>query len=151
MSENNTTRISLETLQGLDSQTDWERLESLSDDEIEAAIEKDPDAELLDADWFQKAQVVNPSVEKKRITIRLDEDIVEYFKKGGAGYQTRINDVLRAFVLSKQWDPRSSPGDVEEGDVVVTVKGRRTPRGSTPPDVRGGGEETPEKGDTTNG
>jgi hypothetical protein len=64
MSENDITRVSLEDLDDLKSRTDWERLESSSDEEIESAVESDPDAELLDADWFRKAQVVDPSVDK---------------------------------------------------------------------------------------
>jgi uncharacterized protein (DUF4415 family) len=106
MSENDITRVSLEDLDNLKSRTDWERLESSSDEEIESVVESDPDAELLDADWFRKAQVVDPSVDKKQITIRLDEDIIEFFKQEGSGYQTRINDVLRVYVLSKKWNEK---------------------------------------------
>ena len=122
MSENDTTHVSLEDLDDLESRTDWKRLESISDEEIEAAVESDPDAKLLDADWFEKAQVVNPSAEKKRITIRLDEDIIEYFKQQGSGYQTRINDVLRAFILSKQWVETPKAAGLEEGEDVVILK-----------------------------
>lgn len=116
MSENDITRVSLEDLDDLESRTEWERLESVSDEEIEAAVESDPDSKLLDADWFQKAQVVNPSVEKQRITIRLDEDIIEFFKQKGSGYQTRINEVLRAFVLSKQWSKTLKKEAPQESD-----------------------------------
>jgi len=144
MSENDTTHVSLEDLDDLESRTDWERLESISDEEIEAAVESDPDAKLLDADWFEKAQVVNPSAEKKRITIRLDEDIIEYFKQQGSGYQTRINDVLRAFILSKQWVETPKAAGIKEGEDVVILKrkiGQRDlPRYSGRFDV----EKTPE-------
>ncbi|MEI8122365.1 MAG: BrnA antitoxin family protein [bacterium] len=54
---------------------------------------------------FSKARrgaVVSPSGNKVRITIRLDRDIVEWFKtkverQGGGNYQTSLNDALRAF------------------------------------------------------
>lgn len=82
--------------------TDWDRVDRLTDEEIEEAVQEDPDAELLDAEWFRTAELVVPSAEKTRINIRLDEDIVEYFKSQGRGYQTRINDVLKAYVLSQQ-------------------------------------------------
>ena len=82
--------------------TDWERADALTDEEIEQAVAEDPDAELLDAEWFRTAELVVPSVEKTRINIRLDEDIVAYFKEQGRGYQTRINDVLKAYVLSRR-------------------------------------------------
>ncbi len=40
------------------------------------------------------------SAGKTPITIRLDEDIVEWFKEQGSGYQTRINEVLRQHMVS---------------------------------------------------
>lgn len=46
--------------------------------------------------------IVVPTAEKKRITIRLDEDIIEHFKRGGTGDQSRINAVLKAYVLAQQ-------------------------------------------------
>lgn len=82
--------------------TDWERVDALTDEEIERAVAEDPDAELLDAEWFRTAKMVIPSSEKTRINIRLDEDIVAYFKEEGRGYQTRINNVLKAYVLSQR-------------------------------------------------
>ena len=85
-----------------DDRTDWERVDALTDEEIEQAVAEDPDAELLDAEWFRTAELVVPSAEKTRINIRLDEDIVAYFKEQGRGYQTRINDVLKAYVLSQR-------------------------------------------------
>ncbi len=35
---------------------------------------------------------------KRAVSIRLDEDVLAYFKKGGKGYQTRINAVLRTYM-----------------------------------------------------
>jgi uncharacterized protein (DUF4415 family) len=87
---------------GRESQTDWEALEEKTDEEIEAAVREDPDAVLLGEEWFEKAKLVVPSSEKTRITIRLDEDIARHFKEGGPGYQSRINDVLRAYVTAKR-------------------------------------------------
>lgn len=96
------TRVSLEDLDDLDDRTDWDRVESLSDEEIERAVEDDPDQELLGPEWFKVATLVDPSADKQRITIRLDEDIVDYFKEQGSGYQSRINKVLRAYVLTRK-------------------------------------------------
>jgi uncharacterized protein (DUF4415 family) len=98
------TRIRSEELDQIESRTDRERVRELSDEEIEQAVRKDPDAELLDEEWFQKAKLVVPTAEKTRITIRLDEDIVEYFKREGKGYQSRINAVLKAYVLAQQME-----------------------------------------------
>lgn len=38
---------------------------------------------------------------KEQITLRLDKDVITWFKSGGEGYQTRMNDVLREHVLSQ--------------------------------------------------
>lgn len=96
------TRVSSEELDQLEDRTDWDRLRELSDEEIEQAVEDDPDAMMLDEEWFKKAKLVVPNAEKKKITIRLDEDIIDHFKGGGEGYQTRINAVLKAYVLAQQ-------------------------------------------------
>lgn len=80
-----------------EGRTDWKRLAGQSDAEIEIAMRADEDwREILDFDW-SKAAVVEP-VRKKAISIRLDEDLITYFKAMGPGYQRRINAVLRSFV-----------------------------------------------------
>jgi len=50
----------------------------------------------LDKDFFKKA-VVWPGT-KKQLTLRLDPDVVDFFKKQGRGYQTTINAVLKKYV-----------------------------------------------------
>lgn len=80
-------------------ETDWARLDALTDEEIEAAVAADPDAPpLLDEEFWANAQLVMPAGRKERITLRLDEEVLDYFRRSGRGYQTRINAVLRAFV-----------------------------------------------------
>jgi uncharacterized protein (DUF4415 family) len=79
------------------SKTDWARLRAMTEDEIEAAARADPEWEgLLDIDW-SKAVLVVPR-RKEAISIRLDEDVLAFFKTLGSGYQTRINAVLRHFM-----------------------------------------------------
>lgn len=51
----------------------------------------------LDEAWFAKAELRMP-VTKEQVTLRLDVDILRFFKAQGKGYQTRINAVLRAYV-----------------------------------------------------
>jgi uncharacterized protein (DUF4415 family) len=106
MSEQRIVKKSLEEIKhdladGKD-QTDWDRVGKLTDEEIKQIVREDPDAVLVDEDWFRTAELVVPSVEKKRISIRLDEDVLSYFKQQGRGYQTRINDVLKAYVLTRR-------------------------------------------------
>ena len=76
--------------------TDFERLRAMTDEEIEAAALADEDAVPIDIDWSD-AEFIIPPV-KKPVNIRLDEDILDFFKAQGAGYQTRINAVLRHYV-----------------------------------------------------
>ena len=42
----------------------------------------------------------NPEA-KRQITLRLDPDVIDFFKAGGQGYQTRMNAVLRSYMLAK--------------------------------------------------
>lgn len=77
-------------------QTDWDRIDAMTDDDIERAVADDPDAAPLDIDW-SKAEVVFPP-KKQAVSIRLDEDVLDYFRAQGPGYQTRINAVLRHYV-----------------------------------------------------
>lgn len=73
----------------------------MSDAEIEAAIASDPEwAELEPIDW-SKAEVVVPP-KKQAISIRLDQDLIEFFKNEGPGYQRRINAVLRGYVRERK-------------------------------------------------
>ncbi|MBP2548927.1 uncharacterized protein (DUF4415 family) [Neorhizobium galegae] len=106
MSEDGITRITAEEIRerrrrGEKSQTDWARVDALTDEDIEAAMRDDPDwQDLLDVDW-SKAEWVVPE-KKKAISIRLDADIVDFFQATGSGYQTRINAVLRHFVSEQK-------------------------------------------------
>jgi uncharacterized protein (DUF4415 family) len=83
------------------SQTDWARLDATTDEEIEASIANDPDwEELRDIDWSKAILVIPPK--KKAISIRVDEDVLDYFRKEGAGYQRRMNAVLRSYMQQKR-------------------------------------------------
>jgi len=74
--------------------------------EINAAIIDDKDwAEFENFDW-SKADLVLPA-RKKAISIRVDEDVLKFFKHGGEGYQRRINAVLRSFMRSKRSKERA--------------------------------------------
>src|SRR5665647_3019692 len=81
--------------------TDWKRVDALTDEEIEASIANDPDwQEFKDLDWSDAVLVIPPK--KKAISIRVDEDVLDYFKHEGAGYQRRINAVLRSYMQQKK-------------------------------------------------
>jgi len=55
---------------------------------------------MRDLDWSKAVQGLPPR--KQDVHIRLDEDVLNWFKKTGKGYQTRINNMLRAFVESRK-------------------------------------------------
>jgi uncharacterized protein (DUF4415 family) len=78
--------------------TDWARVDALSDRKIARAIRSDPDAApLLDRKWFAKATLVMPE-RKVPISLRIDREVVDWFKALGARYQSRMNAVLKAYV-----------------------------------------------------
>jgi uncharacterized protein (DUF4415 family) len=81
------------------SETDWARLDALTDEEIEASIANDPDWSD-DWNWGEAVLVMPPK--KKAISIRVDEDVLDYFRKEGAGYQRRMNAVLRSYMQQKR-------------------------------------------------
>ena len=78
--------------------TDWKRLEGLRDVDIRKAVKSDPDAApIASPDWFRRAKLMEPQP-KMPVSMRLDEDVVKWFRSRGRGYQTRMNAVLRAYV-----------------------------------------------------
>lgn len=80
-----------------EDRTDWARVNAMTDEDIERAMREDPDwAEFIDVDWSNAEWVI--PVTKKSISIRLDEDVIDFFKASGKGYQTRINAVLRHYM-----------------------------------------------------
>ena len=66
-------------------------LDALRDEDIDYS-----DSPELDESFFEKATVQWPP-HKKQLTIRLDEDLLNWLKDQGPGYQTRINAILRAY------------------------------------------------------
>lgn len=105
MSEKNIVRYSADEIRRMvaagEGRTNLDRLQNITDEEIEAQMRDDPDwADFMDIDW-SKATVVYP-VPKNAISIRLDKDVIDFFKATGKGYQTRINAVLRHYMLETQ-------------------------------------------------
>lgn len=76
--------------------TDWDRLRRMGDTEIHEAIVSDPEATPTDEDFWKTADVVLPR-RKEVVTLRLDADVLEWFRRE-RGYQTRINAILQAYM-----------------------------------------------------
>lgn len=76
------------------SKTDWKRLTEMDDEAIDTS-----DIPELDDDFFEEAELRLPA--KQPVTLRIDEDVLEWFKSQGKGYQTRINKLLRQYMESQ--------------------------------------------------
>jgi uncharacterized protein (DUF4415 family) len=74
------------------SRTDWDRVTSMKDEEIDYS-----DIPPLGSNFFKEAHVRWPE-KKQQVTLRIDPDVIEFFKKQGKGYQSMINAVLRMYV-----------------------------------------------------
>ncbi len=79
------------------TRTDWRRVDALGEAELDAAARADADAQPTDAAFWKSATLVMPE-RKLAVSLRLDRDVVDWFKAQGHGYQTRINAVLRAYM-----------------------------------------------------
>lgn len=86
-----------------EGRTDWARIDAMTEEEIEANALSDPDNPPWTEEELAAAELMMPGdLQKTPISIRLDPEVIEYFKAQGPGYQTRINAVLRAFVRTQQ-------------------------------------------------
>lgn len=82
------------------SETDWKRLDALTDEEIDVS-----DIPEISPEEFAKATVrkgLKPVEGKRQVTLRLDSDVLAWFKARGPGYQTRINQLLRAYMKAHE-------------------------------------------------
>jgi uncharacterized protein (DUF4415 family) len=87
----------------MEDTSDWERVEGLTDEDIAQAIADDPDAApVLDDAFWRNAEILDPRHEKSTITMRVDDDVLDFFRRGGSGYQSRMNAVLRAYVYARR-------------------------------------------------
>ena len=73
------------------SNTNWQQLATMEDKDIDMS-----DIDELTDDFFRQAEIRVPS--KKSVTMRLDSDVIDFFKSQGQGYQTRINKLLRSYM-----------------------------------------------------
>ena len=83
-----------------ESQADWNHVDELRDEDI--AFSDSPE---VTPEMFAKAVLrkgLKPAVRKNQVTLRIDEDVLTWFKKQGRGYQTRINALLKAYKEAHQ-------------------------------------------------
>jgi uncharacterized protein (DUF4415 family) len=78
------------------SQTDWERVDALQDEDIDFS-----DNPELTPEMFARAVArrgLRPLPRKQQVTLRIDDDVLQWFKAQGKGFQSRINALLRAYM-----------------------------------------------------
>ena len=80
--------------------SDLKKLDKMADEDIDYS-----DIPPLGEEFFKKAVISLPQ-KKDSVTIRIDHDVLEFFKHQGRGYQTLINAILKAYVYSKQHSSR---------------------------------------------
>ena len=80
--------------------TNWDKIDAATGSKLEASIRADVDDVRGEPDWTQA--IVGIPAPKDHINIRVDPDVLQWFKSNGKGYQTLINNVLRAFVQTRQ-------------------------------------------------
>jgi len=81
------------------SRTDWKRVDTLTDKQIDFS-----DTPELTPEMFAHAVVrrgLKPVPRKEQLTIRVDSDVLEWYRRQGPGYQTRINALLRAYMQQR--------------------------------------------------
>lgn len=73
-------------------------LDAIKNEDIDTS-----DIPELDASFFETAKLVLPAgLTKKTVTMRMDEDVLAWFKADGKGHLTRMNAVLRAYMVSQK-------------------------------------------------
>jgi uncharacterized protein (DUF4415 family) len=93
MSEKSIKSYTLEQIRAMKGRTNWDQLKDQDDFE-------GPDEDDFEVDWSSAVMV--DGLNKKPISLRVDPDVLEFFRKGGSGYQTKINAVLRAYMRAQQ-------------------------------------------------
>jgi uncharacterized protein (DUF4415 family) len=76
------------------------RLADMTEDDIDTT-----DIPDISPEQFAQAVVRDGLVErqpKAQLTLRLDRDVLEWFRRQGRGYQTRINSLLRAYMVANR-------------------------------------------------
>jgi uncharacterized protein (DUF4415 family) len=85
------------------ARTAWRRVRGMSDHDIDAQIAADAEvAPELDDDWFARAERRDPRPTKVAISLRVDPDVLDWFRSTSSRYQSQINAVLRAYMEHQQ-------------------------------------------------
>jgi uncharacterized protein (DUF4415 family) len=78
------------------SKTDWKRLDAMQDKDLDFSNIPEVSPEVFARGIVRRG--LKPAVRKRQLTLRMDSDVIDWFKKQGQGYQTKINSLLRAYM-----------------------------------------------------
>ena len=90
-----------------EGETDWQRIDRMTEEELAAVIASDPDDPANDPAFWERARLMHPRP-KRRVTVSLDADVLDWFRALGKGYQGRMNAVLRSYIEARRREPGSS-------------------------------------------
>lgn len=82
--------------EGGPDRTDWARVDAMTEEDIARNIASDPDTWEPTEEELAKAVIV-PRTRKESIHLRVDADVLDWFRSNGSGYQTYMNSVLRVW------------------------------------------------------
>ena len=103
MSENkeNIVRVTLEEARAMKGETDYARLDAMTDEDIARAVAEDLDAAPVDADWSNAWWTIPAGIQHRYLEV--DDDVVEWFRnEAGDDYRDRMRDILRAHMRAQR-------------------------------------------------
>jgi uncharacterized protein (DUF4415 family) len=87
-----------------ESRTDLSQVDAITDEALERLVAEDEDERGMNADWTQ-AKLILPQA-KQSVHLRLDQEIIAFFKSAGKGHISRMQAVLKAYVDAHRPHPR---------------------------------------------
>jgi len=81
-------------------ETDLKRLDAMKDEDIDFSDNPEIPAEMFARGIIRRG--LKPVRRKDQLTLRVDSDVVAWYRKQGSGYQTKINALLRAYMEAHQ-------------------------------------------------
>lgn len=88
-------KYTLAEVKKLKGKTDWKRLRAMKDEDIDLS-----DIPELDATFWKNAKIMIPKSDKQKTSVKLDQELVDWFKKHDKSYINHIQAVLKTYIVS---------------------------------------------------
>jgi lactoylglutathione lyase len=119
-SKENTVRVTLEEARAMKGETDYARLDAMTDEDIARAVAEDPDAAPVDADWSNAWWTIPAPMQHRYLSV--DEDVVDWFRGvAGDDYRDRMRDVLRAHMEAHRDLPEGTAAEPRINHIALKV------------------------------